>query len=440
LSDSLKLESSPWNRHHGFILAGVLVLALVMRAFLLDFPHQKFFDEVYYVEAANNYLNGQADSNSVHPPLAKIQLAAGMLFFDAAKTYGWHHLDETVGWRLTPLLCGLGVVAVSAWLGYALSRRPRVALLTATLVAIEHLSVVESRIATLDSIQAFWITLGIASAAQRIFRCRNDAWIVLSALSLGIATGCKWNGLFAAAGVFLALVLIHPNPSDPERQPDIGRPSAFKAGLIFALIIPAVYALAYLPFSRTMPGKPVSEVVRAVYKQHERMVKFRYDPKQFKHQYLSYFYMWPFGLKPVWFHFRSEPHDRCTGIVAFGSVPFWWLSTYLLLETVAGAWRRETRDPAGQFLIFTYASQWLLWATGTTGGFFYYMVTVVPLMAVTVARTVDSWLQDPAGRRVALFYLAVVGIMALLYYPFMCGLSVPYAYFSKLFFVPGWIK
>lgn len=434
MSESETPESSeaPWTRQHWLLLGAILLLALFMRVCLLGFPPNKYFDEIYYVDAANDYLKGIADANSVHPPLAKIQLAASILLFDVAKLQGLTNLEDTVGWRLAPALAGVGTVGLTAWLAFVLLRRPRTALLAGALVAIEHLSVAESRICTLDSIQTFWIMLGICCAAERIWRSSDDKWLWFSAMALGVATGCKWNGLFAAAGVGLGLWTI--------RVGGIRKSHPLKAFLAYALVIPAIYAAAYIPFARTLPPakQTVSQVVSEVTAQHVRMWKFRKDPKQFKHQYLSSMYQWPFVFRPIWFHFRSEANHTCSGIVAFGMVPFYWLSVYLLLECVAGAWTRDYWDPVGQFLFLTFGCQYFLWVSSWTG-FFYYMLPMVPLMAVAVARQLDNWLRFPQTRKYAAVFLVVLAIMTLLYFPFMCGLSVPYKYFQALFFVPSWV-
>ena len=422
----------PWCRQHWLLLGAILLLGVFMRGCLLGFPPNKFFDEIYYVDAANDYLKGIADANSVHPPLAKIQLAAAMLLFDVAKLNGLINLEDTVGWRLAPALAGVGTVGLTAWLAFVVLRRPRAALLAAALVAVEHLSVAESRICTLDSIQTFWIMLGICCAAERIWRSDNDKWLWFSALALGVATGCKWNGLFAAAGVVLALWTL--------RVGELPKSHPLKVLLLYALVIPGIYALAYIPYARTLPPakQTVSQVFSDVKAQHIRMWKFRKDPKQFKHQYLSSMYQWPFVFRPIWFHFRSEANHTCTGIVAFGMVPFYWLSVYLLLECLAGAWTREYWDPVGQFLFITYGSQYFLWVSSWTG-FFYYMLPLVPIMAVVVARQLDNWLRYRQFRKYAVGFLIMLAVMTLLYFPFMCGLNVPYKYFQTLFFVPSWV-
>lgn len=431
--------SSAWRRQHTWCLLALLLLALVMRTINLGFPYEKTFDEIYYVKAAYEYLDGKPDSNSVHPPLAKIQLAGAVLVFEVSKSLGLHNLPETVGWRYFLALMGTGVVALTAWLAMILTRNPRLSLLATALVAVEHLSVSESRITTLDNIQVFWITLATCCAAQRLFRSNQDAWLWASALAMGVATACKWNGLFAAFGVSLALMgLVRLTAGGSEEPVRLSWARFFKVPLVMALCISAVYVLSYLPYRNLYPEKDIPTITTEVLKQHERMIKFRYDEKQFKHTYISQFYQWPFVVRPIWFHYKTQGQN-CTGIVAFGMIPFWWLAFYLLLETSVSCWRRENNDPVGQFLVLAYLSQWLLWASSTTGGFFYYMLPLVPLMAILVARTLEPWTRTSGSSRWAYGYLLMLGILVVLYYPFMVGLSVPTRYFQMLFFMPNWI-
>ena len=419
-------------------LLAVLLLATLLRGFNLHFPGERYFDEIYYVDGAMDYLESRPDSNNVHPTLAKLQLAAALLCVDATRCWGWHQWDGVIGWRLAPFLAGVGVVALTAWLAYSLIPNRRLACTAALLVAIEHLSNAESRIATLDNLQAFWITLGLGCAARRLFRSNSDSWIWASGLAFGVATGCKWNGLFPAAGTAACLWGLVTS------SPELRRPHRLKVALIYALTIGGVYALSYLPYRNLYPEKPLAKVVEEIKGQHLRMWNFRKDPKQFKHQYLSHFYQWPFVARPVWFHYKSHAKSRCTGIVAFGMIPFWWFAIYLTLESCITGYQRspqgpgDGRDRGSQFLAVAYLSQWLFWATRLTRGFFYYMLPVVPVMAVLVARQLEAWWQS-GNSGWAGGYLALLGSVSLLYYPFACGLEVPYKYFQVLFFMDNWV-
>ena len=216
------------------------------------------------------------------------------------------------------------------------------------------------------------------------------------------------------------------------------RPSQILVLAIYSSLTILVYCGSYLPYASLYPKKTLPQIVREIEGQHKRMVDFRNDPKQFKHTYLSPFYQWPLVLRPVWFHYQGHGQNTCTGIVAFGSLPFGWLALFLLLEKTVSSWRGWQADPVNQFLVITYFPQWLLWGSSYTGGFFYYLLPVVPLMALTVAKEVQSWWLQ--GRRPTVFlYCGLLALLALLYFPFMSGLCVPTSYFKVLFFFPRWI-
>ena len=127
------------------------------------------------------------------------------------------------------------------------------------------------------------------------------------------------------------------------------------------------------------------------------MFAFRYDAKQFTHSYLSYFWEWPLVLRPVWLYFESNAqHTVINGIVAFGSVLFWWPGLVYLAES--GYYGVKECDAAKLYLVGMWLVQWLLWSSSTTGGFIYYMLPGVPMMALVAALALLAFLRQRAGK------------------------------------------
>ena len=111
--------------HRGWGMWGAIVLlAAILRLVGLGLPAEEYFDECYYVPGAYSYLEGTKDENSVHPPLAKIQIALGIAVGKGLQKWGWP-LSEEVGWRLTSALSGIGCVALTYFLAYRLGRGSR---------------------------------------------------------------------------------------------------------------------------------------------------------------------------------------------------------------------------------------------------------------------------------------------------------------------------
>jgi dolichyl-phosphate-mannose--protein O-mannosyl transferase len=119
---------------------------------------------------------------------------------------------------------------------------------------------------------------------------------------------------------------------------------------------------------------------------------------------------------------------------------FWWGFLLLLIERTFSAFR--TKDGVTGALVILWICQWLPWCVSTTGGFFYYMLTEVPIMALLVGKLIADLLnlEDALGEGRWRGWLALgvylVGFAA--YYPFASAQPAPRAYFNAVF-ASDWI-
>jgi len=182
------------------VLVVVLLAAFAVRLIWITLPdHSLIFDESYYVNAARVLLGWHVpagapyagaplglDPNSEHPPLGKIAMAGSMLLFG----------DNGLGWRFPSLVAGMvALVALylivraageSAWLG----------VLAVGLFAFDNLTLVHSRIGTLDMMVLAVLLLGAWLALR-------DHWVAAGAL-MALGTLVKLTGLYG----LLALLLL----------------------------------------------------------------------------------------------------------------------------------------------------------------------------------------------------------------------------------------
>jgi len=89
------------------IVVGLTVMGFLLRFYRLDLPDRLIGDEVYYVPAARSILGNNEegvprDTIRGHPPLAKMLIAAGMLFFG----------DNPLGWRIMSVVAGTLAIPV----------------------------------------------------------------------------------------------------------------------------------------------------------------------------------------------------------------------------------------------------------------------------------------------------------------------------------------
>lgn len=404
-----------------------MLLALGLRFWNVAEPQKLFFDEIYYVDAAEKLWSGESDPNSVHPPLGKWLIGAGM---ETVERIGGSEVEPAYGWRLASVLAG--VLMVGATYSFSLTlfayNRPA-AFAAAFVVATEHLHLSMTRIAMLDPFLALFCLLG-AWWSFAYFMGAHERWAVLGALSLGLATGCKWSGLLTAFGCFLACLYL-----DRYRNFDYVKSQRYFFWLL--LLVPLGFFLCYLHLFLTEGWG----AFQTIFAQADRMIEFRKDSEQFTHGYLSYFWQWPLVLRPIWLFFE-QTGARVQGICALGVWPIWWLFTILLLERSLTCLIGR-KDLVSGALILLWLGQWLPWLASTTGGFFYYMLPEVPIMACLLGK----WFADLAnfddllgeGRWRAWLLAGVYVVGFLLYYPFVSAMDVSRSYFDLLFVLPGWI-
>jgi 4-amino-4-deoxy-L-arabinose transferase-like glycosyltransferase len=161
------------------------------------------FDEKYYVNAARVLLHltvpchgghcdpyasmaPGTDPNSEHPPLGKLLIAVGI------KLYG----DNPFGWRFFPIVFGSLAILAIYWLVRAAGGGSWLAVGAASLMAVDNLSLVHGRIATLDVFVVVFMLAGVALYLK--------GHPVLSGVTLGVGACIK---LVAPQALIVLLLL-----------------------------------------------------------------------------------------------------------------------------------------------------------------------------------------------------------------------------------------
>ncbi len=156
-----------------------------------------YFDEIYHARTAYESANGLAIYEISHPPMGKNFLAFGVMLFGMTG----------FGWRFSGVLFGVLMVPVIYWLTRRLSRSVKAAGLVALLLSFDFMRYVQSRIATIDTISAFFILL---AATCMVWYCQSVLEkgvrksvlpMALAGLAFGFGAASKWTGLYAGAGL-----------------------------------------------------------------------------------------------------------------------------------------------------------------------------------------------------------------------------------------------
>jgi hypothetical protein len=197
----------------GWALPILIVLAAGAVRFIgLSHPHSLVpLDETYYAPNGYGYLCHGADMTfkagaphtcaglepafAVHPPVGKILIAGGI------KLFGYNPL----GWRFAAALFGTLSVLVIYLIARRLWTSRWLAAAAATLLGVEGLQIVQSRLAMLDIFLSFFVLLGVWLLLEDRERGAGPLgvrwWRIGSGVALGLAVASKW-----AAGPLVPVV------------------------------------------------------------------------------------------------------------------------------------------------------------------------------------------------------------------------------------------
>jgi dolichyl-phosphate-mannose--protein O-mannosyl transferase len=183
-------------------------LGMITRIFRIQFPPYVVFDEVYFGNFTNWYLNGLYFTD-IHPPLAKLIMAGIAHYTGYQGDFHFGQLNDTkrypnlnyVPLRIAPTFFGALCVPLIYFAMRAMLCSPFAAFTSAVLVASDIMLITEARHFVSDGILHFFACLAIFS----IFLAERSSSIfffLFEGLCLDCVAACKYT---AGGVVLLAL-------------------------------------------------------------------------------------------------------------------------------------------------------------------------------------------------------------------------------------------
>jgi dolichyl-phosphate-mannose--protein O-mannosyl transferase len=367
LTDTDPIASLQWRT----AAIGLVIFLLSYLAFLagIDTPDHPYFDETHYVPAARQLLQTHfaiPTLNLEHPPLAKQLMALSIWLFG----------DNPFGWRAMSAVFGALAMTGVYLCGRAAFGDQRMALWATAIAALNQMLFVQARVAMLDIFALAFVLWGLA-AFMASFRAqaRTRALLYAAGLCFGLATACKWSGVFGW-GMDIAIVAIvlvlrrwrtqfaDPRPTDWYR-PDLWAEMRARDWLICLGLIPlAAYVAAYLPLYGFSPAA-LWEAQLRIFHDNATLIA--------PHPYMSAWPSWSLLLRPVWFLFEQAGDDRYRAVLSLGNPVILWSALPAVLLCLRDWIVLRRRDA---FLIVTsYAALYLAWIVlpRAIGFSFYYL-------------------------------------------------------------------
>ncbi|WP_432992352.1 dolichyl-phosphate-mannose--protein mannosyltransferase [Dactylosporangium sp. CA-233914] len=476
----------------GFWLAAIIVtgVALVLRLINLAKPRGVIFDELYYANEAQDLLNHGVEWNPedntpqyvVHPPLGKWMIGLG------EELFGYN----SFGWRIMAVVAGVAAILLMMLATWRLLRSTVLAAAAGLLMTLDGMHFVMSRVALLDIYLTFWIVVAFlflvldreqrrarwlrlleaGADPDRLQKLGIPWYRIACAVSLGLACGVKWSGLW-----YLVLFAAAAVVCDLAARRSAGATHWIRDGLPAALAWPAAFAglalVAYLVTwtgwfatgdgyfrhwyaeSHGLPHDRLIDPLVNLLHYHQEAYGFHTTLDKY-HPYQSWPWQWLLLGRPVLFDFTGTGPcgaDNCASVIVLLGTPLLWWS---FLPALAGlGWLATARRDGRAWLIMACALAGILpWFASMPEHrtmFYFYALPAEPFLVLAVVYVLGAIIGPPRSARpdsdrrligaiIAGTYVLLVAACFAYFYPIYSDTPIPYAdWLARMWLGPRWI-
>jgi dolichyl-phosphate-mannose--protein O-mannosyl transferase len=392
---------------------------------------ETYFDEIYYVRTAENYLNLQYPYEWTHPPLGKLIIASGISIFGYSP-FGWRIMGVAFATLMIALIYILGKELFGTWIG---------AFSSAFLLTFDFMVFTMGRMATVDTYVVF---LSLASQLFFLIYVKSvlkSGWkapvlpLFLAVLFFALGFSTKWLVLYGFLGQLAILLVLRfkeimklKDGVSTKVRSFLDRP--FFQLYLFLLLAVLVYFLTYIP--DMLAGRTVTDVFQL----QESMFAY-HSMLTATHPFSSQWWSWPFMVRPVWLFASGLPNNIVSTIVAMGNPAVWWVGFAFVILAVERAIRR--RDFACIFITTLFFFQWLPYVLISRITFLYHFFVNVPFLCLATAYFLNKYWSTKWGKVAALAYFAGVVFLFGLFYPAISGTPVPTSWIDSLRWRESWV-
>ncbi|MCX6118683.1 MAG: phospholipid carrier-dependent glycosyltransferase [Proteobacteria bacterium] len=411
----------------------LFAVGLIMRLPFLSLPRQVVFDEIYFCEFATQYCCGHKNFFDIHPPHAKLLIAASAKVFGHKSDIQYKNigqqLDESVaieGMRLVPAFAGAAIPSIIFLLVYMLGGSVLSAFLAGFAICFDNSFIVQSRIVALDPILIFFMLTSVLTCLRVM---RSDIkmdryfWIALSGMFSAMAVGSKFTGLTAVAISFGLLGMTAIDKIYANSKMWLDQTKNFAAEMIvfvcgFAVVYLGGWYLHFFLLTETGSGDAfmlnTGHFFQDTFKLHKIMLSANAGITT-PHPYASPWYTWFYLKRPIFYwqeagkviYFIGNPVVWFSVLPGFVYAVFYWYRN-------STSWKERIFDRNLIMILGAIASIAPMAAVNRPLFLYHYLPTLTFLCIVTFS-SFPNWSQSISPKRKKLYQgLAVIYVTLIL--------------------------
>ena len=458
----------------------------------ISYLNSTYFDEIYYATSAYQYTHGLDAMEWSHPPLGKLIMAIPVLLFGMFP----------FAYRLMGTIAGILMIPVIYILAKKLFKKTKWAALAGVLMAFDNFHFAQTRMATVDSFLVLFIMLAALFMKNYIDLDKEEKFgkkvknLLLSGFFIGCSIATKWTGLYAAIGLAIIFFAHLFKQYEDKRKTKINYHTATKIvlgamvilslvpiGLYFLMeiltsssnattitfiyyaviaialilymiinlikkdkkliklfiiciisfiLIPLmIYTLSYVLFPNVAnyASSGLLEQTKEMYKYHSTLTE--------THAFASSWWEWPIMRNPVWLYVGYYGGGVKSTITGIGNPAIWWVgiaaTLFMLVKTL------KTREKENFFILTFILATYIPYIFIGRAMFMYHFFPTLPFIMLMIVAFI-KWLSEKLKTNaIYIFYIALVIIMFLLFYPVSSGMITTEEYIDSLKWFSNWI-
>ena len=395
----------------------------------ISYMNTTYFDEIYHARTAYEYANDMTIYEWTHPPLGKLIMSIPIRLFGMTP----------FNYRVMGNLTGLLMLIVIYVFAKRMFKSTKYATLAMLLFAVDGMHFVQTRIGTVDSYLVLFIMLAylfmyqyISCSDKQIGRMHFN--LLASGFFMGCAIATKWNGAYCAIG--LAIIFFINLFIRNSRIGLTGRWNEHRGKIIlgcfgYFIIIPClIYIISYVPDMRI---NPEIGTLKGFINLQIRM--FNYHSKlTATHPFGSPWYLWPLGIKPVWYYDGQVAADKVSSIALHSNPFIWWTGILAMVYSLYRVIIERSKNSV--FIVIAILAAYVPYVGVTRVMFLYHYFPVVPMMILAIVAMIKD-IEENSSWRITVGYSVIAILVFAFFYPIYSGLEIPRWYAEKMIWLKG---
>jgi dolichyl-phosphate-mannose-protein mannosyltransferase len=414
----------------------------------IDYMSQTYFDEVYFVQTAEQYTHLQLPYEWTHPPLGKLIQAAGIVIF-GFDPFGWRIMGVIFATFMIPLIYLLGKKMFGTWIG---------GFSAAFLLTFDFMHFTMARMGTADTYVVFFL---LASQLFFFIYLKNvidEGWktsvlpLFLAFVFFALGFSSKWLVLYGFVGMMALLIFVRI--IDVRKISGGIRDKAaeffdhpYVTVLLFIFMAVAVYFLTYIP--DMLASRSFLDVINlqgSMYQYHSTLTA--------THPFSSPWFSWPLMFDPlnasvhvpVFLQLANLPNGMESTIVLLGNPAVWWvgfaaliaLTVFGITKVVAKRFSLKDNLPI-LFLVVVFFFQWLPYMAITRVLFIYHFYVSLPFLCLASAFLISKYWSKKWVKVLAVVFFALTVAVFVLFYPVISGAPESSSTIASLHWFKSWV-